>query len=70
MVEKYGVGKFMVEKSGVEKSGVEKSWVEMFTQIMGLKLRVEKSGVEMSFNLFEVGITFCYTLPRYCLNFK
>ena len=40
----------MVEKSGVEKSGVEKSGVEMFTQSLGLKLGVEKSMVEISFN--------------------
>ena len=39
MVEKSGVGKFNV----VEKSRVKRS---------GLKLGVEKSGVEMSFNLF------------------
>ena len=42
----------MVEKSGVEKSGVEKFRLEMFTQNLGLKLGVEKSGVEMSFNRY------------------
>jgi hypothetical protein len=37
IVEKSGVEKFMVEKSGFERSGVE--------------VVVEKSGVEISFNL-------------------
>ena len=36
MVEKSGVGKFIVEKSGMKG--------------LGLKLGIEKSGVEMSFN--------------------
>ena len=45
----------MVEMSGVEKFGVEKSGVEKFLLAFGLKnlwlkLRVEKSGVEMSYN--------------------
>ena len=41
----------MVEKSGVVKSGVGKFMVES-TRLkgLGLKLGVEKSGVEMSFN--------------------
>ena len=43
----------MVEKSGVEKSGVGKSGVEMFTQNLDLKLGVEKSRVEMSFNPYD-----------------
>ena len=51
MIEKSGVEKFMVEKSGVEKSGVGKFMVESpGLKGLGLKLGVEKSGVEMSFN--------------------
>ena len=49
-VEKSRVGKSGVEKSGVEKFllalGLKSSWLES----LGLKLGVEKSGVEMSFN--------------------
>ena len=40
------VQKFMVEKSGVEKFMLEKSGVKR----SGLKLGVEKFGVEMPFN--------------------
>ena len=54
MIEKSGVEKFMVEKSGVEKSGVGKFMVESpGLKGLGLKLGVEKSGVEMSFNHFR-----------------
>ena len=47
----------MVEMSGVEKFMVEMSGVENFLLALGLnfsrlKLGVEKSGVEMSFNHF------------------
>ena len=56
MVEKYRVEKFMVEISGVEKFMVEKSGVEKFLLTLGfkspgLKLGVQKSGVELSCNL-------------------
>ena len=41
----------MVEKSGVEMSGVGKFMVEKSgLEGLGLKLEVEKSGVQMSFN--------------------
>ena len=40
------VEKSRVEKTGVGKFTVEKSWLKG----LGLKLGVEKSGVEMSFN--------------------
>ena len=56
------IEKFMIEKSGVEKSGLrslglkspglESSWLKSpGLKGLGLKLGVEKSGVEMSFNL-------------------
>ena len=60
------VEKFMIEKSGVEKfllalglksswlksPGLESSWLKSpGLKGLGLKLGVEKSGVEMSFNL-------------------
>ena len=46
----------MVEKSGVEKFllalGLKSSWLKSLgLKGLGLKLGVEKSGVEMSFNL-------------------
>ena len=50
------VQKFMVEKSGIEKFMVEKSGVEE----PGLKLGVEKCGVEMSFNWVEVRNNDCF----------
>jgi hypothetical protein len=56
MVEKSRVGKFMVQKSGVEKFLVKKSGVGKFMlknlglKGPGLKVGVEKSRVEMSFN--------------------
>ena len=41
----------MVEKTGVEKSGVGSSWFKSpGLKGLGLKLGVEKSRVEMSFN--------------------
>ena len=46
----------MVEKSGVEKSRVEKFTVKKSRDercAVGLKLGVEKSGVEMSFNRYN-----------------
>ena len=43
------VQKFIVEKSGVKKFMVDKSSVER----LGLKLWVEKSVVEMSFNQIQ-----------------
>ena len=47
----------MVEKSGVEKLlfdlGLKGSWLKSLgLKGLGLKLGVEKSGVEMSFNLY------------------
>ena len=42
-----------VEKFMVEKSGVEKFLLALGLNFLGLKLGVEKSGVEMSFNHFE-----------------
>ena len=45
MVEMSGVKKFMVEKSGVEKF-----LLALGLNCLGLKLGVEKSRVEMSFN--------------------
>ena len=60
MVEKFRfkksrVEKFMVEMSGVEKFMVEKSVVENFPlalvlNCLGLKLGVDKSRVEISYN--------------------
>ena len=55
-VEKSGVEKFLVEMSVVEKFMVENPGVEKFLWTLvlkssGLKLGVEKSGVEMSCNL-------------------
>ena len=66
MVEKFMIKKSGIERSRVEKSGVEMSWVEKFINSWlksrgltksllkspGLKLGVEKFGVEMSFNQF------------------
>ena len=45
MVEMSGVQKFMVHKSAVEKF-----LLALGLNCLGLKLGVEKSGVEMSFN--------------------
>ena len=55
MVEIPRVERFMVEMSGVEKfmveeSGVEKFLLDLGVKSLGLKLGVEKSRFEMSFN--------------------
>ena len=49
MVEKSGVGKFLLAL------GLKSSWLKnLGLKGLGLKLEVEKSGVEMSFNLLEI----------------
>ena len=78
MVEKSGVEKFMVEKSGVEKFlfalGLKRSWLKSpGLKGLGLKLGVEKSGVDMSFNhffkmvLLSVGNLSCCTIKLFYL---
>ena len=58
----------------VEKSGVESSWLKSLAlKGPGLKLGVEKSGVEMSFNLkinLKVMKTIIYLLYRRLKDFS
>ena len=68
----------MVEKSGVEKFlfalGLKSSWLKSpGLKGLGLKLGVEKSGVEMSFNLTDMNVVIVVLhlrLPEKKINMK